>query len=540
MEIPAISFQDASFAYGDVAETNAAVADAAVADGNHQMILRDVSFSVSQGEFVSLMGSNGSGKSTLAMLLCATLMPVSGAVFVLGQDTRRASQFDIRRHIGFVMQNPDDQLVASIVENEVAFGPENLGIAPDECRVRVAQALSQVGLSGFEKREVNSLSGGQKQRVAIAGALAMKPEILVLDEAASMLDEPSRAQISKLARRLTDTGTTVFMITHSETDARAADRVIALKHGRIAMDDTPKLAFADNRLQRELEWPTEIYSCSCEDRTLSTASNSAEDAAGETPLVELRDVSFFYNDAPSGTSGPYRVSDPSCASSPLCVSSPSSNSDGNAYSASAPSSVNAPSGFALQNVNLAIRKGELLAVVGPTGSGKSTIIQLMNGLLQPTSGSVLINGSELQSKQAANMARRNAGLVFQYPEHQMFANSVYDEVSYGPRNLGLSYEEIDARTHEALEAVGLPFDDFAMRNPFTLSGGEQRRVAIASVLSMRPAVLILDEPCAGLDPAMHARFLRLLFRLHSAGQTIVMVTHEMADVRAIATRVLEL
>lgn len=454
------------------------------------------------------MGSNGSGKSTLALLLAAVLQPASGTVSVMGKDTRLASPFEIRRHIGFVMQNPDDQLVASIVESEVAFGPENLGLPAGECRARVEAALSQVGLAGFEKREVNSLSGGQKQRVAIAGALAMEPDILILDEASSMLDEPSRAHIAELARRLADAGTAVFMITHSEADARAADRVLALKDGRIVIDEAPERAFADGRLQRELGWPTEPFSrnrASLSGPDRPSGGYAARKTEGEiplVPLVELRDVSFSY--------------------------------------ASADSAQDELPSFVLENLDLAVHEGELLAITGPTGSGKSTLIQLMNGLLRPSAGTMLVKGKALEGKHAANIARRNAGLVFQYPEHQMFTSSVYDEIAYGPRNLNLPPEEVDARTREALEAVDLPFESFAERNPFALSGGEQRRVAIASVLSMRPAVLILDEPCAGFDPAMHERFLELLCRLNDAGQTIVMVSHEIADVRAVASRTFEL
>ncbi|MEC4273262.1 energy-coupling factor transporter ATPase [Adlercreutzia sp. R25] len=202
---------------------------------------------------------------------------------------------------------------------------------------------------------------------------------------------------------------------------------------------------------------------------------------------------------------------------------------------------NAPDAvWALRQVSFAVEPGEFLGVAGHTGSGKSTLIQHMNGLVHPTCGRVLADGRDLAEKGVASDVRRSVGLVFQYPENQLFANTVYDDVAFGPRNMGLDAEEVDRRVREGLELVGLSFDELSERSPFDLSGGQQRRVAFAGVLAMEPAVLVLDEPVAGLDPLSREEFLGLIRELHSDGRTIVMVSHSMEDLAALCDRILVL
>lgn len=197
--------------------------------------------------------------------------------------------------------------------------------------------------------------------------------------------------------------------------------------------------------------------------------------------------------------------------------------------------------YALRNVTFTLEDGEFLGIAGHTGSGKSTLVAHLNGLSHPTEGRVLWNGSDLADKKTAIAARGDVGLVFQYPEHQLFAPSVYEDVAFGPRNLGLSADEIDERVHEALALVHLDFDEFKDRSPFELSGGQQRRVAFAGVLAMRPTTLVLDEPVAGLDPASREDFLQLIERLHRTnGLTVVMVSHNMNDIARLANRMLVL
>ncbi len=195
--------------------------------------------------------------------------------------------------------------------------------------------------------------------------------------------------------------------------------------------------------------------------------------------------------------------------------------------------------YALRNVTFTLNEGEFLAIAGHTGSGKSTLVQHLNGLANPTEGRVLWNGQDLSAKGVGAKARADIGVVFQYPEHQLFAASVYEDVAFGPRNMGLSEEEVDARVREALADVHLGFDEIGARSPFELSGGQQRRVAFAGVLAMRPTTLVLDEPVAGLDPASRADFLALIKRLHEQRNlTVVMVSHNMNDIAALADRMI--
>lgn len=216
--------------------------------------LDDVSLSIEDGEFVCLLGGNGSGKSTLAKHMNALLLPDEGEVRVLGKDTRNPSSlFSIRSNVGMVFQNPEDQLVASPVENEVAFGPENLGVPPDQIRIRVTEALESVGLEGFEQRDTAALSGGQKQRLAIAGALAMHPRILILDEASAMLDPQGRIELMEVCRRLHSQGMTIVMVTHSMDEASCADRIIVMEHGRIACQGSPSEVLCDEAVLENLK-----------------------------------------------------------------------------------------------------------------------------------------------------------------------------------------------------------------------------------------------------------------------------------------------
>lgn len=478
-EPAAISFQNVSFAYAG------------------RPVLSELSLEVTAGTFAALMGSNGSGKSTLLRLTCGLLQPAAGCVRVHGRSAAEERGFAVRRLCGIVFQNPDDQLVASLVGNEVAFGPENLGLPRAEVHERVTEALAAVGLAGFEERQTHSLSGGQKQRLALAGALAMRPQVLLLDEASSMLDPQGRADLIRTVRALADDGMTVLMATHDAREAADADRVITLDDGRIISD----IPTETQRASHEREDARAPFAS-------TPAVNPALENAGVTPrpphgaapqdaLLDFDHATYAYDD------------------------------DGDARTA-------------LRDVCLSIGSGELIAIVGPTGSGKSTLIQHTNGLLHPTTGRVLLRGRDIASKASANEARRNVGLVMQYPEQQLFASTVYEDVAFGPENLGLAPADVDERVRHALDQVGLNFKELAKRNPFHLSGGQQRRVAIAGVLAMRPDVLVLDEPCAGLDPDAHAALVQLLASLHAAGQTIIMVTHDLDDARMLATRTIEM
>lgn len=231
-----ISFEDVSFTYT-----------------SEDYVLENISVEIPQGQFVCVLGANGSGKSTFSKLINALLLPDKGKVVVDGLITSNAENtFSIRSRAGSVFQNPDDQIVASLVENDVAFGPENLGIPNPELRQRVESALAQVGLTGFEKRETTALSGGQKQRVAIAGVLAMEPQILIFDEASAMLDPRGRRGLMRVCKELNQQGMTVVMITHYMEEAAEADRVLVLREGQIVLDGTPEEVLTQDDVLREL------------------------------------------------------------------------------------------------------------------------------------------------------------------------------------------------------------------------------------------------------------------------------------------------
>ena len=564
-EAPIICVRDVSFTY----------------DGE-AFALSGASAQIERGEFVCILGGNGSGKSTLAKHLNALLVPDKGRVEVCGMDTsERQHTYAIRQSAGMVFQNPDDQLVASLVEDDVAFGPENLGVPTAELRQRVTQRLQDVGLSGFEKHETHALSGGQKQRVAIAGALAMNPEILILDEASAMLDPRGRKGLMRVVRSLNDQGMTVVMITHFMEEAALADRVIVLDGGKVARVGTPQEVLVDvdalSALNLEVPFAAElsqalhragvpVAAAVTEEelaesvfslfgpRVAKTCGGEGEDAERRSAHDEVAsqgspaEAAAVREDSTSCTKTPAPSTAPAGGDALIQLEGVSFTYDAaearrqrKAGKKPAPKQAkwgNSPEAlWALDNVTLEVRKGEFLGIAGHTGSGKSTLIQHMNGILHPTNGRVVAFGRDVAEKGAANDVRGRVGVVFQYPENQLFAATVAEDVAFGPRNLGLSEEEVNARVERSLRTVGLDPEEIAARSPFELSGGQQRRVAFAGVLAMEPEVLVLDEPAAGLDPKARKSFLDMVSHLHEEGLTVVMVSHNMDDLANLCDRV---
>ena len=523
-------------------------------------VLDGVSLDIADGEFLCILGGNGSGKSTLAKHLNALLVPDSGRVAVDGLDTVDAQLvYDIRSRVGMVFQNPDDQLVATLVENDVAFGPENLGIASEKLSLRVKEALADVGLMGFEHHETHALSGGQKQRVAIAGVLAMRPEVLILDEASSMLDPRGRHGLLKVCRELNHTGMTIVMITHFMEEAAQADRVVVLDRGRVALEGAPEDVLTQAELLESLNLEVP-FSCQLA-YGLARRGVSITPHVNELEMVDevaqrLDGAGTARGARTEATTKPHTAESPTAAAAapvprPLLEfqhvffsyekttrERARRRKRAQANGAQASWGNDPQAEWALTDVSFCVRKGELLGIAGHTGSGKSTLIQHMNGLVHPTEGTVLIEGQDLADKRVADAVKTKVGVVFQYPEHQLFANTVYEDVAFGPRNLGCSADEADARVRAALAQVSLPFDEVAQKSPFELSGGQQRRCAFAGVLAMRPEVLVLDEPVAGLDPAARREFLDLVSDLHAQGLTVVMVSHSMEDLAERCDRVL--
>lgn len=525
--------------------------------------LDGIDLNIEEGEFFCILGGNGSGKSTFAKHLNALLQPDAGTVCVNGMDASDPELvYDIRSTAGMVFQNPDDQLVATLVEDDVAFGPENLGVESAQIAQRVREALKAVGLVGFERHETHALSGGQKQRVALAGVLAMEPRVLILDEASSMLDPRGRKGLMKACHALHERGMTIVMITHFMEEAAEADRVAVFRAGRVAMLGTPDeiLTQADELARLNLDMPA---SC-CLGRALRAKGVPVHAQVREADMVA--EVAQAYTErSEAGTAGQSSASQSEIADGAV----PADNEDNASepvieishlsysYSLSARERRrwhkrsaaegasnkqtlwgNDPSSpWALRDVSLTVCRGEFLGLAGHTGSGKSTLVQHLNGLIRPQEGSVYALGLDLANKKDADAVKAKVGVVFQYPERQLFAETVAQDVAFGPRNLGLSQAEVARRVESSLARAGLDLATVGDKSPFELSGGQQRRVAFAGVLAMEPEVLVLDEPMAGLDPAARSDFLELIDRLHRDGLTVVMVSHSMDDLANCCDRI---
>ena len=469
------------------------------------LALDDVTLEVCRGERVCVLGANGSGKSTLASVICGLLAPDEGDVELAGHAVCTggvpdlAAYRDARRQLGLVFQNPDDQIVTSVVADDVAFGPENLGVPRAQIAARVARELRRVAMEKYAHADPSRLSGGQRQRVCIAGALAMEPAVLVLDEPSSLLDVRGRAAIMRVMGRLAAAGATLVHVTHFMDEALAADRVIVMQHGRVALEGTPDEVFASKNAQvieaLGLEMPFEAR---------LAAALRADAADGKVAAV-------------AGPSGEKPAAPAACApaAKPLAILA---RDLGFSYG---------PDAQALDGVSLEVPVRATTAIVGQTGSGKSTLLRLLCGLEAADAGSLTVCGINAATKRGRCQVRRAVGYVMQHPERQLFAQTVAEDVAFGPRNQGLSAAEVERRVAHALDLVGLA--DRRDASPFELSGGQQRLAAIAGVLAMEPELLVLDEPTAGLDPRGRARLRALMADLAAHGVTLLQVTHSMED-----------
>ena len=388
----------------------------------------------------------------------------------------------------------------------MAFGPENLGLPRDEIAARVARELRRVAMEDYAGADPSRLSGGQRQRVCIAGALAMEPAVLVLDEPGSLLDVRGRSAIMRVMGRLAAAGTTLIHVTHFMEEALDADRVLVMDHGRILLEGTPDEVFSHGpelsglglevpfaaRLSERLDlpWTCDERQLLCELGTVPNLHKTLMEERpdikhvcklGTVPNLQVEHVTFSYGRGER----------------------------------------------ALDDVSFEVPAGSSTAIIGQTGSGKSTLLRLLCGLERPDEGRVVVDGHDTSSRRGSKAARRAVGYVMQHPERQLFAETVEKDVAFGPRNLKLPAAEVERRVSRAIETVGLT----ARRNdsPFTLSGGQRRLCALAGILAMEPRILVLDEPTAGLDPRGRAMLRRVLARLSEQGITLVQVTHSMED-----------
>ena len=557
--------------------------------------LSALNFSIEEGSFVCILGHNGSGKSTLAKLFNALQLPTEGTVLVSGMDSREEKNiFPIRREVGMVFQNPDNQIIASVVEEDVGFGPENIGLPTDEIWQRVNNALSAVHMETYRLKSPNHLSGGQKQRVAIAGTLAMEPKTIVLDEPTAMLDPSGRKEVLESVLELKrKKGISIILITHYMEEAVDADRILLMDSGKLVMDGSPREVFQNveglkeyrmdvplitelaHKLQKKgfpiektilkkEELEEELFKLDKEGfvlkeelspEKLSTEILSKE---GDNPFSKERNIEL---EKIESRGEEVSAQNENAALSDYIV-------EVNHLSAIFQEGT-AMESFALKDLSMKIRRGSLTAVIGHTGSGKSTLVQHLNGLIKAKSGEIFVSFREnpplvksgksflffkgkktiIEKEGKLSLSeegfdyralRFKVGLVFQYPEYQLFEETVLADVMFGPLNQGKSREDAEALAKNALASLGIG-EELYGKSPFELSGGQKRKVAIAGVLAMGPELLILDEPTAGLDPAGRDELFEEIAGLRkNYAMTILLVSHSMDDVARYANEVLVL
>jgi energy-coupling factor transporter ATPase len=494
--------------------------------------LRTVSLKIDAGETVAIIGQNGSGKSTLAKLLAAILQPDSGTIEVDGLHTNAGGEalWTIRQRVGLVFQNPDDQLVANTVIDDIAFGPENLGLPRFEIEERVQEAMVLLDLEPYAQMAVNELSVGQKQRVAIAGVLAMRPRYLLLDEPTTMISGHTARQLLETVQHLSrERGISVIHITHFMHEVPSFKRVIVMDAGRVLMDGTPAEVFARadelrsvgldvpmvTRLSQHLRaqgW-TELPEVVLSTEQLNGAGHLQASLPGSTEM-SLIDTSREVIPTPTESKPLFELRDIR-----------------HTYLRGTPFAVEA-----LRGLSLSVTEGQTVALVGPTKAGKSTVVDVLAGLIKPAPATFFFVGSDVGvSSFDIERIRSIVGTVFQSPEAQIFEDTVGKDVSFGPRLKKVPLAESRRLVQDSLEAVGLPYEDFRSRYTYALSGGQKRRVAIAGVLALQPKVIIFDEPAAGLDPRGRRELLELIVRLRQQqALTIIYISSGLEDVIGLA------
>jgi energy-coupling factor transport system ATP-binding protein len=494
-------------------------------------VLQGINLEIGRGETVALLGRVGAGKTTLCMALNGLVPQVTGGIFrgnvrVLGLNTKEHPVADLAQHVGLVFQDPESQLVQMRVEDEVAFGPENLGVPAAEIEERVTWALEAVGLAAYRDRSPVLLSGGEKQRLAIAAMLAMRPRILVLDEPTASLDPAGKAAVFRVLaelRRRQDI--TIIMATQEiERIRRFADRVLVLHQGQIVLDGPPGSILAQVPKLEELGiGAPQIMELA---HLLSQRSKHRyhfTDAAQAFKELRQRARKARLHKAHRGL--PPAIPPPALRPNPFADRSQVTVENVSfAYSDGTP---------ALRNVSLILHPGDFVALLGPNGAGKTTLVRHLNGLLRPASGRVLVERQDTRTTRIAELAHL-VGYVFQNPDHQIFAPTVEEEIAFGLRVQQLPASIVAVRVSETLERFGL--GPYAATPPALLGFAQRRQVALGAIIAMHPNVLILDEPTGGLDWRSRQELLALLCSLNALGHTVLLVTHDMRLVAEHARR----
>ena len=557
-------------------------------------ILDDLNIEIEPGDFIAILGHNGSGKSTFAKHLNALLLPDEGNIYIDGEDTKSVEElWKIREKCGMVFQNPDNQIVGVTVEEDVGFGPENLGVKTKKIWDRIKDSLTKVDMYKYRKKSPNHLSGGQKQRVAIASSLAMKPKCIVLDEPTAMLDPQGRKEVMDIIKSLNENeNITVILITHHMNEAIMAKKVVVIDDGKIALQGTPSEVFGNVEQIKKLkldmpqimELSYELYKCGKFDRydilTIDEFIKELEKQVQEKHKIKNSDGADGNIKESLNDKGVVRkeIAEANIEKNikksidEKVEENIKDNEEDNVeekylskeiekiskiknYKDTVNKEVKEDTGNkdikpilslrnvslkyeentsmevkALDDISLDIYNDEFIGIIGHTGSGKSSLVQVMNGLIKATAGDVTYKGENIQDKSFdKKRLHLDVGLVFQYPESQLFEETVLKDVMFGPLNKGMSEEEAKKAAKEALEMLGIG-ENYYNDSPFELSGGEKRRIAIAGVLAMNPEIIILDEPTAGLDPMSRNNLLNSLKHLQTdKAKTIIIVSHNMED-----------
>lgn len=479
-------------------------------ENNSQVVLRNICFSyddgktwtlnnlsltINPGERVAIVGLNGSGKSTLAKIIAGLTAPDSGYVTLCGEKvfentTACAESYkNARKYIGALFQSPEDQIITTITEEDVAFGLENLQFPQKAMYKRISEALKTVHMEDKRYADPSTMSGGQQQRVALASAIAMNSKLLVLDEPTSMLDSFARKDVDALFDNLHKNGTTIVQITHNFEECKRANRILLLENGILK-----EVSF--NGLKTYFS-------------NIELANNHLTKISKNKNLTDSR---FKENE-----------SDIAVEISGLTVK----------YDKTSPA--------VIDDYSLTVKSGETVAIMGENGCGKSTLVKTMCGLLKANSGNITVHGISVRGKTSKIIRQKlhqTIGYVMQLPEQQLFADTVRNDVSYGPKNFGLKGNALKERVDETLRLLSL--ENLAEKSPFALSGGQQRLVAIAGVLACKPRVLVLDEPTAGLDFEAALRIREILGMLHNQGVTIILITHNLQEVEDLGARLVTL
>jgi len=482
--------------------------------------LDGMDFGQAKGEAVAVVGRSGAGKTSFLLTLNGIIPnfyrgDFSGEIDILGEPALGKHTFELAQKVGLVLQDFESQLFSTRAELDVAFGPENLGVPREQIAKRIDDALSAVGMEKFRGRAPESLSGGEKQRLAIASVLALEPEILLFDEATTDLDPLGRGQVRDVISSLKSQGRTIIIVDHEPEGLMPADRIVILDRGRI---------IAENSRDKIL----------CNPEILRANGIRPPEMAELFEGFKLGPAEFDPVKAAEFVRQKGFKPDQAALAKMIAKDEKRERSRGGVLIKVKGLEHIYPNGNqALFGIDLDVCRGDFLAIIGQNGSGKTTLVKHINGLLPATKGGVIFEGKEVRPALVSRLGRE-IGFVFQNPDHQIFCSRVYDEAAFAPRNYGFSDADVSQRVKNALDLVGLSGRE--NDNPFLLTKGERQRLAIASVLSADPKVLILDEPTTGLDYTEQRKVMELLAEQNLQGRTIIIITHTLWLVARYASR----